>query len=104
MSTAIVQTMITWAMIVWITMFVSMTPAQARTSANNKDAPTQLAQHDDIGASAAAAAASAASGGRVLDVKRQSSRTGIMYRVKVLLPGGRVRTMTVDGQSGQVRG
>ena len=63
-----------------------------------------LAQAGDIGASAAASAASAASGGRVLGVKRKQSGARIIYRVKVLLPGGRVRTMSVNGQSGQVQG
>ena len=81
-----------------------MAGVQARMPKPAQGSPLQLAQTRDIGASAAAAAASAASGGRVLDVQRQNSTTGTSYRVKVLLPGGRVRSMTVDGQTGQVRG
>ena len=53
----------------------------------------------DIGADAAAASASRATGGRVLSVRKGKRGT---YRVKVLLPGGRVRNVTVDGDSGQV--
>ena len=63
-----------------------------------------LAQQDDIGPGAASAAASAASGGRVLGVRRVHSASGIVYVVKVLLPGGRVRNVTVNGQTGRVRG
>ena len=51
-------------------------------------APPALAQSGDIGPAGAAAAA------------RADGRT--VYRVKLLLPGGRVRTVTVDGASGQV--
>ena len=73
-------------------------------SASQSAMPGAFTQQNDIGASAAAAAASAASGGRVLDVKRNTARNGIFYAVKVLLPGGRMRTLIVDGLSGQVRG
>jgi hypothetical protein len=81
----------------------TVTPAQARTSILTRGVPVAVAQQRDIGASAAAAAASSASGGQVLGVKRRSSGQGVIYIVNVLLPGGRVRSMTVDGQSGQVR-
>jgi putative hemolysin len=84
-------------------MAVTMTPAQARTSVLTRGAPLAVAQQRDIGASAAAAAAGSASGGQVLGVKRQNSGQGVIYIVKVLLPGGRVRSVSVDGQSGQVR-
>ena len=94
---------ITMATILAIAVLAVPTPAQARSSAGAMAAPGQLTQQNDIGASAAAAAASAASGGRVLNVKRSSSQRGITYRVKLLLPGGRMRTLTVDGQTGQVR-
>jgi hypothetical protein len=86
-----------------MTMAVAVTPAQARTSILTRGAPLAVAQQRDIGASAAAAAASSASGGQVLGVKRRSSAQGVIYIVNVLLPGGRVRSMIVDGQSGQVR-
>ncbi len=79
-------------------------PAQARSTAAQPGAHAPIEQQTDIGAGAAAAAASAASGGRVLQVKRRAKGSGVVYRVKVLLPGGRMRTLTVDGQTGQVRG
>ncbi len=53
----------------------------------------------DIGADAAAASAGQATGGRVLSVRKGKRGT---YRVKVLLPGGRVRHVTVDGRDGKV--
>jgi uncharacterized membrane protein YkoI len=67
--------------------------------------PHQLLQvQRDVGPAGAAAAARTATGGRVLGVTagRKGGRT--VYRVKVLLPGGRMRTVTVDGRSGRVQG
>ena len=93
----------TLALAMVMTMAVAVTPAQARTSMLTRGAPVADAQQRDIGASAAAAAAGSASGGQVLGVKRRSSGQGVTYIVKVLLPGGRVRSVSVDGQSGQVR-
>ncbi len=52
----------------------------------------------DIGEDAAAEQARRATGGRVLSV-RKGKRS---YRVKVLLPGGRVRTVAVDSRSGRL--
>ncbi len=52
----------------------------------------------DIGEDAAAEQARRATGGRVLSV-RKGNRS---YRVKVLLPGGRVRTVAVDSRSGRL--
>ena len=86
-----------------IAIVMMATVVEARSALRLHGASMSVAQQRDIGASAAAAAASAASGGQVLDVKRHSSAAGVMYRVKVLLPGGRVRSMSVDGQSGQIR-
>jgi uncharacterized membrane protein YkoI len=63
-----------------------------------------LAQAGDIGPAAAAAAARRATGGTVLGVQGGQSGGRVIYRVKVLLPGGRVRTLSVDGASGQVLG
>ncbi len=53
----------------------------------------------DIGTDAAAASAGRATGGRVLSVRKGKRGT---YRVKVLLPEGRVRNVTVDARNGQV--
>jgi len=43
-------------------------------------------------------------GGKVLSVNRQEKKGRVVYRVKVLLPEGRVRTMTVDGETGGIQG
>lgn len=84
---------------------ISMSPATARPPVFKSGAPVvQLAQQGDIGPGAASAAAGAASGGRVLGVRRVRSASGVIYKVKVLLPGGRMRTVTVNGRTGQVRG
>lgn len=60
-------------------------------------APASFAQA--ISADAAAGIAAQATGGRVLGV----SPNGAVYIVRVLLPGGVVREITVDANSGQVR-
>ena len=74
----------------------------APAAATTLHPPPLLAQAGDIGPAGAAAAARAATGGRVLGVRAQSAGGRTVYRVKVLLPGGRVRTVTVDGASGRV--
>jgi len=56
----------------------------------------------DIGPDAAAAKVRKATGGRVLGVRRGKGRGSPIYRVKVLLPGGRVRTIGVHGQTGKI--
>ena len=60
-------------------------------------------QAGDVGAAAAAAAARNATGGQVLGVSGRRDGARVVYRVKVLLPGGRVRTVIVDGASGRVQ-
>ena len=61
----------------------------------------QLAQMD---AGSAARLVQSRTGGRVLSVDRAEKNGRVMYRVKVLLPEGRVRTVTVDADSGQMGG
>ena len=69
-------------------------------SASWREIPRHLAQlQADIGPDAAAAKVRDATGGRVLGV-RSDGRGG--YRVKVLLPGGRVRVVSVDGHTGRM--
>ncbi len=60
-------------------------------------------QSRDIGANAAASAVRSATGGKVLRVQRMVQGTSVIYLVKVLLPGGKVRTVSVDGASGALR-
>lgn len=43
-------------------------------------------------------------GGKVLGIQRQEKKGKTVYRVKVLLPEGRVRTVTVDAETGQMSG
>ncbi len=52
----------------------------------------------DIGQDVAAANVRRATGGRVLSVRKGNGT----YRVKVLLPGGRVRTVPVDSRTGRL--
>lgn len=55
-----------------------------------------------ISKSRAAALARSAHGGKVLNVERVESGGRVIYRVKLLLDGGRIRIVTVDGSSGKV--
>ena len=91
-------------LITLLLMLACTATAEGRMSASSAATFAQITHQNDIGAGAAAAAASQASGGRVLSVKRTTGRNGVVYIVKVLLPGGRMRSITIDGQSGQVRG
>lgn len=56
-----------------------------------------------IGPDQAAAIARAQTGGRVLDVQRVPGGGQSAFAVRLLLEAGRVRTVVVDGQSGQLR-
>lgn len=55
-----------------------------------------------ISSDAAAAIVGDHSGGRILGVKPANSKKAQVYRVKVLLSGGRVRVYRVDGRSGRI--
>ncbi len=57
-----------------------------------------LPAHAAINKSQAAAKAKAAHGGKVLSVEKVGSKDGKnIYKVKLLLDGGRVKTVTVSG-------
>ncbi len=67
-------------------------------------APTLLkVQDQDVGANGAAGIVRKTTGGKVLAVKRLDTDNGPVYRVKVLLTGGRVRVLLVDAASGSIR-
>jgi uncharacterized membrane protein YkoI len=74
-------------------------PALAHGPAS-AEAAVALHLAGDIGPAKAAAAARAATGGKVLSVHAARDDGRAVYRVKLLLPGGRVRTVTVDADSG----
>ncbi len=79
-------------------------PCQAFSDPWNRVSPPPsghylAARQADIGADAAADRVRRATGGRVLSVRKGKRGT---YRVKVLLPGGRVRNVAVDGRTGRV--
>lgn len=64
---------------------------------------TVLAQASPtVSADAAAERVRAESGGRILDVRLEHGPRGPVYRVKVLLEGGRVRIYRVDANSGRI--
>ena len=56
-----------------------------------------------IGPDQAAAIARAQTGGRLLDVQPVPDDERSAYAVRLLLEAGRVRTVVVDGHSGQIR-
>jgi hypothetical protein len=77
-------------------------PVHAKPSHNRAAAaPLLLAQIDGAGA---ARIVERSTGGKVLSVNRQEKKGRIMYRVKVLLPEGRVRTVMVDAETGRMGG
>lgn len=55
-----------------------------------------------VGKSAAAAAAQNTHGGRVLSVEQVVDNGRMVYKVKLLLNGGVIKIVTVDGESGKV--
>lgn len=62
-----------------------------------------IAQADsNNGKSKAADAAKAAHGGKVLKVEEVEKNGHKVYRVKLLLDGGRIKIVTVDGDSGKI--
>ncbi len=73
--------------------------ASARAAAN----PLLLAQATpSVSADQAAALVRTQSGGRILDLRLESRDRGLVYRVKVLLDGGRVRVYRVDATNGRI--
>lgn len=79
---------------------VAMLTAGAAPGAGAR-AGAMLAQSSPaVSPDAAAQAVRAVSGGRILDVRLEGS----VYRVKVLLDGGRVRIYRVDAATGRVIG
>ena len=66
-------------------------------------AEVMLAQRSsNVGPDAAAALAAQATGGRVLRVRPRQRNGRVVYEVKVLAPGGHVRTVRVNGATGEV--
>ena len=57
----------------------------------------------NIGESSAAHIAARSTGGRVLSVRSQGKSGRVIYRVKLLMPDGRVRSVRVDGTTGAVQ-
>lgn len=78
---------------------MSTTSTVAGAGARSAGAPLLLAQSSPaVSPDAAAERVRALTGGRILDVRLDGS----VYRVKVLLDGGRVRIYQVDAASGRV--
>ena len=72
-------------------------------SARGAAEPRLLAQvTPSVSADEAAALVRAKSGGRILSVALEGHAGGPVYRVKVLLEGGRVRVYRVDASNGRV--
>lgn len=59
-----------------------------------------LAQSGAISKSEAAEMARARYGGRVLKVDEVNNGGRVVYRVRLLLEGGRIKTVNIDGNSG----
>lgn len=74
------------------------------TPASGRDAegPWLLVQAATVSADEAAALVREATGGRILDVRLDGAARPPVYRVKVLLDGGRVRVYRVDANTGRM--
>ena len=72
-------------------------------SARAVASPLLLAQAaPSVSADQAAALVRAQSGGRILDLRLENRARPPVYRVKVLLDGGRVRVYRVDASTGKI--
>lgn len=82
---------------------LAMLPAVTWALPKQGRAPMQYAQAETrTDKSRAADIARAAHGGKVLKVEEVNNNGQVIFRVKLLLDGGRVRIVTVDGRSGRV--
>ena len=83
-------------------MLASLTSSPAIARSKFTEDPIRVAAQGSISRDKAAATARSATGGRVLSVDHQQRRGRLIYRVKVLLKGGRVRVVNIDGQTGEL--
>jgi uncharacterized membrane protein YkoI len=82
---------------------LAMLPAVTWALPKNVRSPMQYAQGENrTDKSRAADIARAAHGGKVLKVDEVNSNGQVVFRVKLLLDGGRIKIVTVDGNSGRV--
>ena len=88
--------------LVTVTGSASFSPAFANPKFSLGHKHSLLAAQGTVSRDQAAATARSATGGRVLSVDSQQRRGRLVYRVKVLLQGGRVRVVNVDGQTGEL--
>lgn len=80
-----------------------LAPPSSAARAEGADPARLLAQAaGQVGADEAAAVVRGVSGGRILDVRLDGAARPPVYRVKVLLDGGRVRTYVVDAGTGRI--
>ncbi len=82
---------------------LAMLPAVTWALPKQARSPIQYAQGESrTDKSRAADIARAAHGGKVLKVDEVNSNGQVVFRVKLLLDGGRIKIVTVDGNSGRV--
>ncbi len=91
-----------WAVLLSLFSFLSA-QAHAISRPTIKDDSIKLAQAGaSISKSDAADRAKAKYGGKVLKVDEATNKGKKVYRVKLLLDGGRIKIITVDGRSGKI--
>lgn len=82
---------------------IAMLPAFAWATPKPLRGPMQYAQGESrTDKSRAADIARSSHGGKVLSVDEVNSDGRIVFRVKLLLDGGRIKIVTVDGNSGRI--
>ncbi len=79
-------------------------PLSLTANAAPQSAHTLLVAQSEsrVSASHAAAIVQKQYGGKILKVDSQNRGGRIVHRVKILQDNGRIRTLSVDGQSGQI--
>lgn len=77
-------------------------PKQARSPIQHAQGVQYAQGESRTDKSRAADIARAAHGGKVLKVDEVNSNGQVVFRVKLLLDGGRIKIVTVDGNSGRV--
>ncbi len=94
----------TFAQKLILTLLVPLILALPRVTLADPQSPYMQYAQGERGTdkSRAADIARAAHGGKVLKVDEVSADGRTLYRVKLLLDGGRIKIVTVDGSSGRI--
>ena len=84
-------------------MTAALAPVEARRDGQSERHESREARRQDgLSLDEAVARVRSDTGGRVLSAQAREERGGTTYRIKVLLPNGAVRVLSVDAASGEI--